>query len=176
MKDSSEPTIRLVRPHSCSTESSPEQPLAFVDYTEEMKTVASERAYSQLSKSARTLALEVYDEFDRRGNSEGALMHMCNNNTIHYIYMPYVAITLFWLRHVGHDRRLVSLEKLENLVRASRRKDFGDWESQLFAPALCRVGGEDDRNFVRFNIKTIIGTEHSYSFVVLLDTSYSWCN
>ena len=71
MKDSSEPTIRLVRPHSCSTESSPEQPLAFVDYTEEMKTVASERAYSQLSKSARTLALEVHEEFDRRGNSEG---------------------------------------------------------------------------------------------------------
>ena len=30
MKDSSEPTIRLVRPHSCSTESSPEQPLVFV--------------------------------------------------------------------------------------------------------------------------------------------------
>ena len=138
-----------------------------------MRTVASERAYSQLSKSARTLALEVYDEFDRRGNSEGALMHMCNNNTIHYIYMPYVAITLFWLRHVGHDRRLVSLEKLENLVRASRRKDFGDWESQLFTPALCRVGGDDDRNFVRFNVKTIIGGELVQVSIIYLFISLS---
>ena len=173
LKGSSEPTVRLVRPHSCSTESSPEQPLVVVDYTEEMRTVASERAYSQLSKSARTLALEVYDEFDRRGNSEGALMHMCNNNTIHYIYMPYVAITLFWLRHVGHDRRLVSLEKLENLVRASRRKDFGDWESQLFTPALCRVGGDDDRNFVRLNVKTIIGGELVQVSIIYLFISLS---
>ena len=73
LKDTFEATIKLVRPHSCSTESTPsfQQPLVVIDYTEEMKTVASERAYSQLSKSARTLALEVHEEFDRRGNSEG---------------------------------------------------------------------------------------------------------
>ena len=61
--------------------------------------------------------------------------------------------------HVGYDRRLVSIEKLENLVRATRKKDFGDWESQLFTPALCRVGGDDDRNFVRFNVKILIEGE-----------------
>ena len=61
--------------------------------------------------------------------------------------------------HVGYDRRLVSIEKLENLVRATRKKDFGDWESQLFTPALCRVGGDDDRNFVRFNVKILIEDE-----------------
>ena len=47
------------------------QPLVIIDYTEEMKTAASERAYSQLSKSARALAIEIYEEFDRRGNLEG---------------------------------------------------------------------------------------------------------
>ena len=48
-----------------------QQPLVIIDYTEEMKTAASERAYSQLSKSARALAIEIYEEFDRRGNLEG---------------------------------------------------------------------------------------------------------
>ena len=69
--------------------------------------------------------------------------------------------------HVGYDRRLVSIEKLENLVRATRRKDFGDWESQLFTPALCRVGGDDDRNFVRFNVKILIEGELVQALIYL---------
>ena len=53
----------------------------------------------------------------------------------------------------GLDRNLLSLENLENLVRSYRMRDFSDWEAQLFAPGLCRVGGDDERNFVRFNVK-----------------------
>lgn len=60
LKDAFEATIKLVKPHSCSTESTPslQQPLVVIDYTEEMKTVASERAYSQLSASPKVA--EVY--------------------------------------------------------------------------------------------------------------------
>ena len=53
----------------------------------------------------------------------------------------------------GRDRSLLSMEKIENLVRCYRKKDFSDWEAQLFTPGLCRVGGDDERNFVRFNVK-----------------------
>ena len=81
--------IKKVRPHSCSIESKPsqQQPLVIIDYTEEMKTAAAERAYSQLSKSPRTLAIEIYEEFDRRANLEGAFVYTYIYPCVYAIYI-----------------------------------------------------------------------------------------
>ena len=100
VKDESIATMKEIRPHSCSTrphscstESAPslQQPLVVVDYTEEMKTAASERAYSQLRKSPRALAIEIYEEFDRRANLEGAFVYTYIYPCVYaiYIYMAY---------------------------------------------------------------------------------------
>ena len=74
---------------------------------------------------------------------------------IYIVYFSYAIIINFFCFFInpGRDRSLLSLERLENMVRYYRRKDFSDWEAQLFAPGLSRVGGDDDRNFVRFNLK-----------------------
>jgi hypothetical protein len=59
--------------------------------------------------------------------------------------------------YAGKARILLSIAKLENLARNTRQKDYADWESQIWAENLCRAGGDDDRNFVRFNSKMFIG-------------------
>lgn len=81
--------MKEIRPHSCSTASktSLQQPLVIIDYTEEMKTAASERAYSQLNKSARTLAIEIYEEFERKANVEGAFVYTYIYPCVYAIYI-----------------------------------------------------------------------------------------
>ena len=88
-KDEGIAAMKVIRPHSCPTESAPslQQPLVVVDYTEEMKTAASDMAYSQLSKSPRALAIEIYEEFDRRANLEGAFVYTYIYPCVYAIYM-----------------------------------------------------------------------------------------